>query len=319
MEAVEGFTDAVAGLDIGGTKMVALVVDHEFRVLARESVPTPTAAGGTAIADTAAELLRDLAVRSSARLHGIGVGTAGVVDSGRGIITAASDTFTDWAGFPLADELGRRTALPVRVENDVNAFLIGEASARPNVRDLMALMLGTGVGGALLLDGRLRHGAHGSAGEIGHTPGYSDLVCTCGQTGHLETVASGKSIGLRYGERTGITGLDAVGVAQRARAGDADARAVFHTAGRAVALACASAAGLVELSCVVVGGGVIGAWDLLEPAIRETLETDSPVSGVPLSIEPSRLGPDAVALGAAAAVADLLPAKTAVPEMARIS
>lgn len=314
MAESEPLPDAIAGVDIGGTKVSALLVDDQARVLGRASVRTPVPAGGPAIADAAATLVGDLAERTGVRLCGIGVGAAGVVDSVHGVIVAASDSFTDWAGFRLADELGRRTGVPVYVENDVNAFLIGEASVRPHEADLLGIMLGTGVGGALLLDGRLRHGPHGSAGEIGHTPGYSDLVCTCGQLGHLETLASGRSIGLRYGERTGITGLDAVRVAERARNGDEDARAVFAAAGRAVALACVTAAGLVELSRVVVGGGVIGAWDLMEPAILITLATDSPVSGVELTIEPSRLGADAVALGVAASVHGLLATGESRPE-----
>src|SRR5690606_27903370 len=153
--------------------------------------------------------------------------------------------FTDWVGFPLGDELGERLGVGVRVENDVNSFLLGEVSMGVVGQDVLGLMLGTGVGGAVVLDGKLRHGPHGAAGEIGHVPGYSNIRCTCGQTGHLETVASGRSIGLRYGERTGRTGLDAHEVAVLARSGDDDARAVFAAAGRAVALAGASAAGLL--------------------------------------------------------------------------
>ncbi len=159
-------------------------------------------------------------------------------------------------------------------------------------------MLGTGVGGALIIDGDLHHGPHGAAGEIGHTPGYSELVCTCGQIGHLETLASGTSIALRYQERTSAPVRDAREVADRARGGDAEAIAVFDAAGRALALACASAATILDLPCAIVGGGVTAAWDLLEPSILRTLDTDSPVSGIPLRIIPAVLGSDAVALGA---------------------
>ncbi len=297
----------VAGIDIGGTKVSALLIDDTSTILARGSVPAPAGEGGEAMADAAANLVARLVDETGTRLVAAGVGAAGVIDSDRGVIRAASMMFTNWAGFALADALERRLGVPVRIENDVNAFLMGEVAHGDTAADVLGIMLGTGVGGAVVLDGGLWHGPNGAAGEIGHTPGYSDIVCTCGQIGHLETVASGVSIGLRYGERTGSTGLDARQVAERARSGDADALAVFEAAGRAVALAGASAAGLLDLGAVIVGGGVTHAWDLLEPAIAATLDTDSPISGMPLRIDRARLGADAVALGAAAtARTDLL-------------
>ncbi|WP_226533377.1 ROK family protein [Microbacterium paraoxydans] len=289
----------VVGIDIGGTKIAALLVTGEGTVLARGSVGAPAAEGGAAMADAAAGLAASLAAEAGVSLAAAGVGAAGVIDHESGTIRAASATFVGWAGFPLADELEARLGVPVRVENDVNAFLLGEAAAAGREdRDVLGVMLGTGVGGALLIDGDLHHGPHGAAGEIGHTPGYSELVCTCGQVGHLETLASGTSIAMRYQERTGDTVLDARAVADRARGGDAQAIAVFDAAGRALALACASAATILDLPCAIVGGGVATAWDLLEPAISRTLRTDSPVSGIPLRIVPAVLGSDAVALGA---------------------
>lgn len=291
----------IAGLDIGGTKISALLVDGAGRLLARGVVPAPAAHGGGAMADAAAGLVRSLIHQTGQGVDAVGVGTAGVVDSELGVIRAASATFTGWVGLPLGAELESRLRVPARIENDVNAFLHGEVMWGAGGDDVLGLMLGTGVGGALVLDGQLRHGPHGAAGEIGHTPGYSTLVCTCGQVGHLETIASGVSIGLRYGERSGRVGLDSVAIAELARGGDADARAVYEAAGRAVALAGATVAGLLDLTAVIVGGGVTGAWDLLEPAIEATLATDAPVSGIPLRIERGRLGGDAVALGAVAA------------------
>lgn len=293
----------VAGIDIGGTKISALLVDDMSEVLARGSVPAPAREGGEAMADAAAALVVRLIGETDTLLVAVGVGSAGVIDSDRGVVRAASMMFTDWAGFALAQALRDRLGVPVRIENDVNAFLMGEVAHGELGNDVLGIMLGTGVGGAVVLAGGLRHGPNGSAGEIGHTPGYSDIVCTCGQVGHLETVASGVSIGLRYGERTGTAGLDARQVADRARSGDPDAVAVFDAAGRAVALAGASAAGLLDLGAVIVGGGVVHAWDLLEPSIAATLSTDSPISGVPLRIHRAQLGADAVALGAAASAA----------------
>jgi glucokinase len=303
----------IAGIDIGGTKISAILVDDDGAITARGVVAAPASHGGPAMADAAAGLVRALVADVGGDLVAAGVGAAGVIDSDRGVIRAASALFADWAGFPLADELAVRLGVPVRIENDVNAFLQGEVAWGGGARDVLGVMLGTGVGGALLLDGQLRGGPHGAAGEIGHTPGYSTLECTCGQVGHLETVASGRSIGLRYGERTGRQGLGAEAVADLARQGDPTATAVFVEAGRAVALAGATAAGLLDLTTVIVGGGVSEAWDLLWPGIAATLEADSPVSGVPLSVERAQLGADAVALGAIAAAREhvlTLPARS---------
>lgn len=297
----------IAGIDIGGTKISAILVDDDGAVRARGVVAAPASHGGPAMADAAAGLVLSLVTEGDEQLVAAGVGAAGVIDSEHGVVRAASGLFAGWAGFPLADELAARLAAPVRIENDVNAFLQGEVTWGAGGRDVLGLMLGTGVGGAVVLDGELRHGPHGAAGEIGHTPGYSADVCTCGQRGHLETVASGRSIGLRYAERTGRSGADARAVADLARAGDEDAAIVYAEAGRAVALAGASAAGLLDLTTVIVGGGVALAWDLLEPAITASLVTDSPVSGIPLRIGPARLGGDAVALGAVAAARLHLP------------
>lgn len=287
-----------AGIDIGGTKISALIVDDEGAILARGSVPAPASEGGAAMAGAAASLVDGLARRAGVDLRSAGVGAAGVIDHDTGIVRAASATFVGWAGFPLGRELRDRLGVPVGVENDVNAFLLGEAAEAGTREDVLGVMLGTGVGGAVIIDGELRRGPHGAAGEIGHTPGYSDIVCTCGQIGHLETLASGTSIGRRYVERSGRHVTGAREVADLARRGDIDAIAVFHDAGRALGLACASAATLLDLPRAIVGGGVAHSWDQLAPGIQDALRTDAPVSGVPLDIIPARLGGDAVALGA---------------------
>ena len=305
-------TGVFAGIDIGGTKIAVVLVDAHGEILARRSALAPAKEGGEAMAATAGRLTHELLGERGAFLRAAGVGAAGVFDYETGVVTAASSTFVDWVGFPLRGRLEELLGVPVAIENDVNAFLLGEvafdAHAEP---DAFGVMLGTGVGGAVILDGALRRGPRGGAGEIGHTPGYSDLVCTCQQTGHLETLASGVSIGLRYAERTGEAGLTAKEVADRARTGDVAALAVFADAGRAVALACASMSTLLDVAEVIVGGGVSHAWDLLAPAIEETLSSAAPITGTPLKIQRAKRGGDAVALGAAASAQQLFRARQA--------
>lgn len=301
---------AVAGIDIGGTKTAGALVSPEGVVLARAERETPSRLGGDAMAETAAAVVADLTSAGIAAAA-VGVGAAGVVDQLTGTIRAASDTFVGWAGYPLGERLSERLDVPVRVENDVNAFLLGErAWGSADSDDALGMMLGTGVGGALLLGGTLWHGPHGAAGEIGHTPGYGALPCTCGRSGHLETLASGTSIARRYRVATGAEQVSARVIAARARAGDEAARRVFADAGRAVALACVSAATLLDLPLAVVGGGVTSAWDLLQPGLDEVLRDQPPVSGIPLHVVPGALRSDAVVLGAAALVADLLSVPT---------
>ena len=152
--------------------------------------------------------------------------------------------------------------------NDVNAFLCGEpAGCAARVRDGLAIMLGTGVGGALLIGGQPHQGPRGGAGEIGHTPGYSSHRCTCGGVGHLETLAAGRALGQRYSELTGQPGTTGADVAAAARTGDAAAVKVFTDAARGLAQGIVVATTLLDLTDVVVGGGVAGAWDVLGPLV----------------------------------------------------
>ncbi|WP_344398910.1 ROK family protein, partial [Promicromonospora sukumoe] len=222
---------------------------------------------------------------------------------------AASDTFVDWVGTDLSAGLAARTGLPVTVANDVDSFLVGEATwgAVRGARSAAGIALGTGVGGALWLDGALYRGA-GAAGEIGHMPGFGDARCTCGQRGHLETLASGRSVERRYAEVLGGVGLGdagpaAVGAAEiesRARVGDDAALRVLADAGRAVGSAVLVLAALLDVGHVVVGGGLARAWDLLEPAIRARLDDEPPVSGHRIEVRQAVLGGDATVIGAAA-------------------
>ncbi|MFT3887871.1 MAG: ROK family protein [Arachnia sp.] len=308
MTTPQGPDQPLAGIDIGGTKISALLVTDDGRVLGRETVPTPAKEGGAVIADTASALVHALIERVGVAPRAAGVGAAGVIDA-FGAVLAASDSFHNWVGFPLSDELAARLGVPTITLNDVNAFLLGEATwGSAHGEDVLGVMLGTGVGGAMLLGGTLRNGPNGGAGEIGHTARYSDIVCTCGRVGHLETVAAGRSIARAYLEATGREGVTTKDVADLARDGDPVALRLFERAGHALAQACVSAATLLDIPTIVVGGSVANAWDLMQPSIDQVLRDDPPVTGAPLTISRGSLGGDAVALGAAAALRQTLPA-----------
>jgi len=295
--------EVVAGVDIGGTTTQVALCAEDFGIVDRLEVPTPAAEGGAAMVGAALDCVRRLLDRTPARLLGVGVGAAGLVDARAGRILVASDSFRDWAGFEVTAEVERALGVQAFLDNDVNAFLRGEAAAgavagEPHV---LGMTLGTGVGGALWLHGALHEGPHGAAGEIGHVPGFGELPCTCGGRGHLETLASGRAIAARYGERTGRS-VSARRVAESALLGDADALAVYEAAGAGVAHAILITAGLLDVTTFVIGGGVSRSWSLLDSSIRRTLATEPPVSGHPVRVLPAGLGGDAVAVGAAARV-----------------
>ncbi|MFJ5302451.1 ROK family protein [Streptomyces sp. NPDC088350] len=291
----------IVGVDIGGTTTQVVLCTPGLDVLDRAELPTPASEGGAAMLDAALSALRLLRERTPARLLGVGVGAAGLVDARAGRILVASDSFRGWAGFEVTAAVEQALGVPAFLDNDVNAFLRGEVArgAAVGEENVLGMTLGTGVGGALWLKGALHEGPHGAAGEIGHVPGFGELPCTCGGRGHLETLASGRSLSARYGERTGVD-RTALAIAGAAHRGDPDALAVYEAAGRGVARALLITAGLLDVTTCVLGGGVSRSWDLLGPAVRETLALEPPVGGHRIRVLPARLGGDAVAIGAAA-------------------
>jgi glucokinase len=291
--------EVFAGIDVGGTTTQVVLVDALLRPIAHAETRTPALDGGDAIVGAASALIDRLLGGGS--LAGIGMGTAGVVDTASGRITVVSDSFAGWAGYDIRGTLEARYGAPTTVENDVNAFLAGEMTAGvgSGARNALGITLGTGVGGALWLDGRLFSGAHGAAGEIGHTPGFGSLPCTCGERGHLETLAAGRSITGLYRSATGATRTPAE-LSALAADGDAVAARIFRVAGEGVARAILIATALLDIETVVVGGGVSNAWSLLHPAIAEHLEAEPPVRGSAPAIVRGTLGDSAVAQGAAA-------------------
>jgi glucokinase len=299
--------EVVAGVDVGGTNTKVLLATPELEVVDRVDLPTPAHAGGTAIVTAAVGAVTGLLDRHRASLTGVGVGAAGVVDAASGTVLVTGNSFTGWAGYGVTRAVRDALDVPATLDNDVNAFLLGEVAtgAVAGETDVLGMTLGTGVGGALVLGGTLFAGPRGAAGEIGHVPGFGDAPCTCGQVGHLETIAGARGIADRYTERTGRR-LSVQDVAGAARAGDADAQAVFTTAGWGVARAALLTAGILDVTTVVVGGGIARSWDLLEPAAAAAIAAEPPVSGAPIRLAQSTLGSDAVALGAAAQVRDLV-------------
>lgn len=260
--------DLSIGVDIGGTKIAAGVVDPTGRLLGEMlSIPTPVEGGPPAIVDAVVELAQKL--RAGERgVRRIGIGSAGTFDAD-GRVLSATALLPGWAGTSLALLVSRRLSLPVVAINNVHATAKAESTlgAGRDAATLLVVALGTGIGGAIVRGGRLELGASGTAGSIGHVPVSGPaLPCSCGADGHLEARASGPAIEAAY-IRAGGDALSLRVITQRAVAGDPRALAVITGAGEALGEALAGAANLLDLSRIVVSGGVAALGDaLLDPA-----------------------------------------------------
>lgn len=295
---------SIVGVDLGGTKTSAAVVSGDGEVGAVSTVPTRAADGPDTVLDQVAEAVRRAV--AGGRVTGVGVGAAGAVDARSGTIVSATDVFPGWVGTNIAAGLRARLGeVPVTVRNDVDAHALGEAwrGAGAHHSSMVMVAAGTGVGGAVILDGVLRTGAHHIGGEIGHIPipGAEGLVCACGRVGHLEALAAGPAIHRRYLALGGSTDLaDTRAVVAAAENGDELAHRVVIDAAVGLGRAIAGVVTTLDPDIVVVGGGLAQAgplwWQAMEAAVRAEL-----VAGLEdLPIVAATLGQSAAIVGAAA-------------------
>ena len=270
------------GIDIGGTKIAAGVVDEDGQVLARRLGTTP-GSDPAAVLDTIGDLVDQLRQEHQdgvGDIAAVGIGAAGFVDSTRSIVLFAPHVA--WRAEPLRDEVAERTGLPVVVENDANAsgwaeWRFGAVQGEP---DVVLVALGTGIGGAIVIDGKPYRGHFGVAGEFGHMQVVPDgLPCDCGNRGCWEQYASGRVLTRRgraaaeEGTPLGRRLLDAAGgsvddihgmhVTTAAREGDEEATGWIAEVGDWLGVGIANLAAALDPGVVVVGGGLSEAGDLL--------------------------------------------------------
>ena len=297
--ATEGRGWAV-GLDMGGTKCLGVLVDPDGNVRATHRVPTPegTDAVLAALTGTAEVLRRE----SPGEVTTIGCGVPGLVTrSGELRYAPHLPGVTDFAlGAALSERLGVITV----VENDNTCATAAEAHARPLTESLLYVGFGTGIGGGVVIGGRLERGHHGFAGEFGHLVVIiGGEQCVCGRRGCWERYASGDALG-RMGVAAGIGG-EGEGVRQLLRQADPTAVAIIERFSDFVGVGLVNLVLCFDPEVVVVGGGAIGhpeeAEELLGP-IRRRFESEFGNAGghraLP-GIEPARFGPEAAAIGAA--------------------
>ncbi|MFJ8676103.1 MULTISPECIES: ROK family protein [unclassified Streptomyces] len=304
-------TDLSAALDIGGTKIAGALVDGHGRLIVRAARPTPADKDGATVMRAVAEVVGELAAGPEwERVAAVGIGSAGPVDASAGTVSPVN--IPGWRDFPLV--AGVRALVgsrPVVLVGDGVAMTAAEhwqGAARGHANAL-CMVVSTGVGGGLVLGGRLHPGPTGNAGHIGHISVDLDGdACPCGARGCVERIASGPNIARRALANGWLPGPDgdtsAAAVAASAHAGDTVALRSFERAAQALAAGIAATATLVEIDIAVIGGGVAGAGDILFTPLRTALRRYATLSFVAdLTVVPAQMGTDAGVVGAAAAAA----------------
>ncbi|WP_326696218.1 ROK family protein [Streptomyces sp. NBC_01754] len=303
-------TDLVAALDIGGTKIAGALVDGAGSLLVRARRATPAREDAESVMGAVSGVLAEL--KASALWPGVralGIGSAGPVDASAGTVSPVN--VPGWRGFPLVRRVAAVTGgLPVVLVGDGVAMTAAEhwLGAARGYDNALCMVVSTGVGGGLVLGGKVHRGPTGNAGHIGHISVDLDGdACPCGARGCVERLASGPNIArraLEHGWRPGPDGdVTAAAVGASARAGDPVAVASYERAAQALAAGIAATAGLVEIDIAVIGGGVAGAGDVLFAPLRRSLHDYATLSFVRrLTVAPALMGTDAGLVGAAAAV-----------------
>ncbi|MGW3627854.1 ROK family glucokinase [Streptomyces sp. NPDC000880] len=271
------------GVDIGGTKIAAGVVDEEGTILETHKVPTPSTPQGIVEAICSA-------VGGAGKGHeieAVGIGAAGYVDDKRASVLFAPNI--DWRHEPLKDKVEQRVGLPVVVENDANAAAWGEYrfGAGQGHEDVICITLGTGLGGGIIIGNKLRRGRFGVAAEFGHIRVVPDgLLCGCGSQGCWEQYASGRAL-VRYGKQRAnatpesaeillglgdgtVDGIEGKHISEAARQGDPVAVDSYRELARWVGAGLADLASLFDPSAFIVGGGLSDEGELVLDPIRKS-------------------------------------------------
>jgi glucokinase len=279
-------------VDVGGTKLAAARWDTSLGEVFRAPTGKAPWVALTALLDPLRE-----------GIDGIGVGCGGPMEWPAGRVSPLN--IPAWKGFPLRDELAARYGVPVRLHNDAVTVTIGEHwQGGWGVQDLMGMVVSTGIGGGIISGGELLDGSGGNAGHIGHVvvePGGP--LCVCGARGCLEAIARGPAI-VAWAAARGAKATTGIELAAAALQGDALALQAFARAGRALGLGIASAASLLDLRVVVLGGG-ISQVPSLWPTLRRELAVHARLSFLKgLRVEKAALGQTAGLVGAAALFAE---------------
>ena len=314
-------THSFIGVDLGGTKIAAAVVDvGSGAIVSRQAIPTDSQQGPDAVLVHMGELIHSVARAAglaAEQVGAVGVGVPGPFDQATGQTIFLPNLAGTWRGVPVREQLRRTVDRPIWLINDARAFVLAEATfgAGRGANTVVGLTLGTGIGGGIAIGGRLHLGIDGTAGEVGHmTIDPHGPPCGCGNHGCLETFASGPSIAT-LGIRAALTGVPTqIGelaghdlnritpetIMLAAEAGDPVAREILGRAGAALGVGVANLVTVLSPDCVILGGSVarLGEW-LFGPVRAAVRERCRAIPVEQVRIVPAGLGGDAGAIGAA--------------------
>ncbi|MDP2932023.1 MAG: ROK family protein [Chloroflexota bacterium] len=309
----------VLAVDMGGTKILAAIISDKYQVLAREYQPTLASEGPQAVIRrllAAFDRLLSSQKMGPSELGAISLAIAGGMDTEKGLVTS-SPNLPGWHDVPLRDMVGEHYGVPTLLVNDSSAAALGEyrLGAGKGTRNMVMLTVGTGIGGGIIIEGKLYTGSSGSAGEIGHMAiDVSGPKCKCGNIGCLEMLASGTAMAreairrIRDGQQSilialvggNIENITAREVGTAARNGDALAADVILEAATYLGIGLVNMVNIFNPEVIVIGGSVAKLGDLLlEPARQVVKERAFRISANLVRIVPAQLGDDAGVLGAA--------------------
>lgn len=291
------------GVDLGGTNLRAAAIGRDGTLIEKLAGTTPIGEGPDAVVADIVLCIQDLEKRlPDSRLTGIGIGVPGFIRMETGVIAGWANA-PAFNGYPVRYEIEHRLGAKVFLENDANAAALGERwmGAGRGVDDLVLLTLGTGIGGGIIIGGRILHGYLGMAGELGHlTISPNGNPCGCGNTGCLEKHASATAIA-SMGRLINLgRDLESEDVFKLALEGSERARSIFRSMGQALGIALASLVNIFNFPLYLLSGGPLPAWQFFAPAMLAEVERRSfTYRTAPTRIEPAQLGNQAGLYGAA--------------------
>lgn len=297
-------SDFSIGVDLGGTNLRIAAVSRDGQLLEKVTLGTKVALGPKHVITEMCDAIQRLSEKyaPAGKLLGAGIGLPGLVDIQTGVMRKAAN-LPGFENYPAGAEIERRLGTRVVVENDAKVAALGEQwlGAARGVANVAVLTLGTGIGGAIILDGKIFHGMNGMAGEFGHvTVEPEGIPCGCGNRGCAERYASASAIARMV--REAIATGDAPALAKAAPSdaefgakaiynlaiqGDEHARRIFRTFGRYLGIMLAGLVNILNLDMYVLGGGVASAWDAYAPTMFEELRARSLVYAVTAPADPS--------------------------------
>ncbi len=272
----------VAGIDIGGTKIALALASPDGTILEGARFPTRVADGPRAILGRAFEELERMMGKTGGRIASVGIGCGGPLDRARGLILSPPN-LPGWDEFPIVSLVEERFGVKAVLDNDANAAALGEHryGAGRGLKHLVYITISTGIGGGVIIRGKLVHGVHDGAGEVGHMTVLPDgPLCGCGARGCLEALCSGTAIARRArerlaaGEESYLSSLEqgeltAQAVASAARAGDVLAAKVWYDTIRHLSVGVGNLFNALAPEAVIIGGGVSTAGEQLFEPLRE--------------------------------------------------